>query len=225
MKKVIFLTFALVMTCFQIGRSEEDYNPHYFPGTTARAPGWVLGEPVRDWEVSAVGSAEKSAGGLDFQRQKAMSSARVELVHQMKTYLANMIEQYVGVAGTASTTESVDAFSRSVTSNITEGTLVGSKMVKSVYGPDGTLWVLVAVDRSTVERIAKQAMQTSLNNGVAIHQENKAKLAQADLIDAIAKQRVSSAPPVASPAPNPVPEAAPNPDAAPVANPEAAPEK
>jgi len=112
--------------------------------------------------------------------------------------LANMIEDYVGVSGKPTTTESVDAFTKSVTSNISEGSLVGSKLVKTVYGPDGTLWVLVAIDNALAESIARKAMQTSFKNGIALHQQSIASESQTALIDAIVRRKVADQSPQAS---------------------------
>lgn len=194
MKKLfVFLALAMFVAA-QLQAEEQDYDVQYFPGTTVKAPKWVFGEPVSGFEVTAVGTAEKTIAGLSFQKQMAITRARVELVQQVKTYVANMIEEYVGVSGKPTTVETVDAFSKSVTSNITEGNLAGSRVVKSIYGPDGAIWVLVAVDRPMVENVAKQALQTSMNNGVALYQEGRAKDAQSALIDAIARQRPATQP-------------------------------
>lgn len=196
MKKIVSAAAILLFSSRLAFSSEPAPVPQSFdsgctfPGTNVPAPAWVCDEPVEGWEVTAPGSAEKSAAGYAFQKQMATTAARVALVQQTRAYVANMVKQYVSATGTGAA-ETVDAVNMSVTRQISEGTLVGSKVIKSVVGPDGRLWVLVGIDRAFVESLAKQAVATSLRNDRAIWQEIKARKADAELVQEIARQRGS----------------------------------
>lgn len=100
-----------------------------------------------------------------------------------------MVQQYAKVTGVASN-ETVDKVGAVVTSQVTEQTLVGSKVVKSVQGPDGKLWVLMGLDSRAVEELTLGAVKTSMKNDQALWQQFQAKKGQEDLAAEIAKQRV-----------------------------------
>lgn len=164
-----------------------------FPGTQELAPGWVCDEPVPGWDVTAPGSAEKTAAGIEFQKQMAMTAARVNLAQQFKVHVANMVKQFAETTGVADN-ESVDRVNSATTKQITDQTLVGSKVIKSVTGPDGRLWVLMGMDSKTIESLTKIAVKSSMNNEQALWQKFQAKKSQDELADEIAKQKVVDVP-------------------------------
>lgn len=108
-----------------------------FPNSHKRAPAWVCKPQARGWAVTAVGSAAKSDAGIAFMEQQAAADARVQLVRRLRG------------GDTRKSTASDGA-------EITETTHVslrGSKILKSVYGPDGTLYVLVGHDEEGANRL------------------------------------------------------------------------
>lgn len=163
-----------------------------FPNTQEAAPGWICDEPVDGVEISAVGTAEKSAAGLDFMKQMAATSARVQLAQRMKVQVQNMIKQYVETTG-ASKDETVDKVNTSVTKQITDETLVGTKVFKSRIAPDGTIYVLVGLDEASVQKLTEAAVKTSMNNERALWQKLQAGKAQDELAADIAKQKLDAA--------------------------------
>ena len=142
-------------------------------------------EPVEGVEISAVGSADKSAAGHDFMKQMAATSARVQLAQRMKVKVQNMIKQYVETTGAADQ-ETVDKALTSVTKQITNETLVGTKIYKTRTSPTGSLYVLLGMDPNSVETAAQNAIKTSMNNERALWQQFKAQKAQDELAAAIA---------------------------------------
>lgn len=160
-----------------------------FPGTAELAPSWIC-EPLPGWEVTAKGVGEPTAAGYAFQEQMAMTAGRVALAQQFKIYVANRITQVVGTTGTAKT-ETVDQAKQSATNLITEQTLTGSRVVKSVQGPDGKLWVLMGLDSSAVENLTQSAVKTSMKNDNALWQQFQAKKGLDELATEIAKQKVA----------------------------------
>lgn len=149
------------------------------------APGWVCDEPVEGVEVSAVGAAEKSAAGHSFMKNMASTDARVQLAQAMKVHVQNMVKQYAETTGAAST-ETVDKVNTSVTKQITDQTLVGTKVFKSRVSPNGTLYVLLGMDANATATATQEALKTSMNNDRALWQQFKAKKGQDELAAAIA---------------------------------------
>lgn len=164
-----------------------------FPGTDKEAPGWVCDEPVPGWAVTAPGSAELTSAGLSFQRQMAMTDARVQLAQQMKVHVTNMIKQFAETTGSGDA-ESLDKVNTSVTKQITDQTLSGTRAIKSATAPNGRYYVLVGLDDKAVEEMTKVAIKTSMDNDRALWQKFQAKKAQDELAEEIAKQRVVDAP-------------------------------
>ncbi len=122
-------------------------------------------------------------------KQMAATGARVQLAQNMKVQMQNMIKQYVETTGAASK-ETVDLVNTSVTKQITDQTLQGTKILKSISGPDGTLYVLVGLDTAGAQQLTEAAIKTSMNNDQAAWQQFRAQKGQDELAADIAKQRV-----------------------------------
>lgn len=159
-----------------------------FPGTQAAAPEWVCDAPVPNYEVAAVGAYEKTAAGVQFQKDHAVAGARVALAQRMKTHVANMIKQYAETTG-AGSTETVDKVNASVSKLITDQSLEGSALVKSIVAPNGTMYVLVAMTPAQVQQAVEAKLRTSMNNEQALWQKFQAGKSQDELASEIAKQR------------------------------------
>ena len=160
-----------------------------FDNSSATAPGWICDEPVAGIAVSAVGRAEKTNAGVAFQRQMAATDARVQLAQAMRVQVQNMIKQYVETTGAANA-ETVDRVNTSVSKQITNEMLTGTKILKSIQGPDGTIYMLVGLDPEAAQKLAEAAIKTSMNNERAAWQQFRAKKGQEELAEEIAKQKV-----------------------------------
>ena len=163
-----------------------------FPNTKEAAPGWVCDEPVEGASVTAVGSAPKSQAGIAFMKQMAAADARVQLAQMMRIQVTNMIKQYAETTGAANQA-TVDQVNSSVTKQITNESLVGTRLVRSITASDGTLYVLVGLDEASVQKITEAAVKTSLNNDRAAWQQFRAQKGQDELAADIAKQKIEPA--------------------------------
>lgn len=152
------------------------------------APGWVCDQPVDGYSMTAVGSAESSGAGQDFMKQMAATSARVQLAQRMRVTVVNMIKQYAETTGAAKG-ETVDLVNSSVTKQLTDESLIGSKVIKSRASPTGRFYVLLAMDPDSVAKAAESALKTSMNNDKALWQKFQSQKAQDELAADIAKQR------------------------------------
>lgn len=190
MKKLAYLAAGVALSTLLIscgGDKKEEVADCVFPDAPgSAAPGWVCDEPVKNLEVSAVGSATKSGAGHDFMKSMASTAARVQLAQNMKVQIRNMIKQYVEATGAADT-ETVDKVMTSVTKQITNETLIGTKIYKTRTSPNGNLYVLVGMDSASVEQATQKALKTSMKNERALWQQFKAQKTQDELAAEISK--------------------------------------
>jgi len=168
---------------------KETVTECVFPGSSNAAPLWVCDAPVEGMAVGAVGSAAKSEAGVSFMKQMAATDARVQLAQNIKVQVQNMIKQYAETTG-AGTAETVDRVNTSVTKQITDQTLQGTKVFRSITSPDGTMFVLVGLDEAASQKLTEAAVKTSMNNDRAAWQQFKAQKGQDELAADIAKTKV-----------------------------------
>lgn len=154
------------------------------------APGWICDEPVEGIDVYAVGIYEKTAAGLQFQKDQAAAAGRVNLAQQMRVHVQNMIKQYVETTG-AGSSETVDKVNTSVSKLITKETLEGSKVFQTRVSPKGTMYALVGFDSKLAQKKTEDVLKTSMKNEKALWQQFKAKQGQDELAAEIAKMDVS----------------------------------
>lgn len=187
----MFLISAVVMgvAACTTPAKKEVVSECVFPGTSTAAPLWVCDAPVEGMSVGAVGSAAKSEAGVSFMKQMAATDARVQLAQNMKIQVQNMIKQYAETTG-AGSAETVDRVNTSVTKQITDQTLQGTKVIRSITAPDGTMFVLVGLDEAAAQKLTESAVKTSMNNDRAAWQQFKAQKGQDELAADIAKQKV-----------------------------------
>lgn len=158
-------------------------------GSNQAAPEWVCGAPVDGLALSAVGYSEKSAAGPNYMKQMAATAARVELAQILSANVQNMVKQYVETTGAADA-ETVDRVKSVVTKQVTEQTLVGSRVVRQMPTPSGGLVVLVGLDPKQTDGIVENILRSSMKNNAAIFQKLEAKKSFDELAAEIAKQKV-----------------------------------
>ena len=178
----------LLVSCGSDDVKQDEPDCVFPDAPTAAAPGWVCDEPVDGIEVSAVGVAEKSAAGHSFMKNMAATDARVQLALSMKAHVQNMVKQYAETTGAADT-ETVDKVNTSVTKQITDETLVGTKIYKTRTSPNGALYVLLGLDSSMAATATQNALKTSMGNDSALWQQFKAEKGQDELAAAIANMK------------------------------------
>lgn len=183
------ITAVLLLTSCGSDEVKQATADCVFPDApSAAAPGWICDEPVDGIGISAIGVAEKSAAGHSFMKNMAATDARVQLAQQMKVHVQNMVKQYAETTGAADS-ETVDKVNTSVTKQITDETLVGTKIFKTRTSPNGTLYLLLGMDPSTTAMATENALKTSMNNDRALWQQFKAQKGQDELAAAIANMK------------------------------------
>jgi len=185
----IFSSLAFLMLAGCGGGVKEATFACVFPDApNSEAPGWICDEPVAGIAVSAVGTAAKSAAGHSFMKNMASTDARVQLAQAMKVHVQNMVKQYAETTG-GTDNETVDRVNSSVTKQITDETLVGTKIFKTHTSPNGMLYVLLGLDATMAAQATENAVNSSLKNENALWQQFKAKSGQSELAEAIANQK------------------------------------
>lgn len=183
------VAMTLVLTACGSDEVKQAAPDCVFPDApNASAPGWICDEPVEGVAVSAVGVAEKSAAGHSFMKNMAATDARVQLAQAMKVHVQNMVKQYAETTGAADS-ETVDKVNTSVTKQITDETLVGTKIFKTRTSPNGALYVLLGMDGSIAAAATENALKTSMNNDRALWQQFKAQKGQDELAASIANMK------------------------------------
>jgi hypothetical protein len=183
------LAAVVISGCGSSPKTAEIAPDCPFPNSAAPAPSWVCDGRMEGVAVSAVGSAEKSAAGHAHTMAEAKIVGRAALAETVKTQIQAMVKRYAETTGVAGA-QTVDKVVTDVTKQITNETLVGSRLFKSTTGPDGTQFVLMGLDEGALQQVAKQAVNTSMGNDQALWQQFKAQKGQEELADAIAKQKV-----------------------------------
>ncbi len=185
---VSVIAALLLASCSSDGVKQAEPDCVFPDAPSTAAPGWICDEPVEGIAVSAIGVAEKSAAGHSFMKNMAATDARVQLAQAMQVHVQNMVKQYAETTGAADS-ETVDKVNTSVTKQITDETLVGTKIYKTRTSPNGALYVLLGIDPSAAATAAENALKTSMNNDRALWQQFKAQKGQDELAASIANMK------------------------------------
>jgi hypothetical protein len=155
----------------------------------AKAPSWICdGGANMTGGIFAVGSAPKSPLGIGFQRSEAMAHARDELARELELKVKNMFKTYLSSTGVGDN-QTAERVAQSVSKQISNKVLRGSRLLQTWISPKGTMYVLVGIrNNDELKKAIKQAAQTTFKNDEALWQEFKAKKAQEELDAAIEKE-------------------------------------
>ena len=163
-----------------------------FPDSDDAAPPWVCGAPVEGMAAGAVGAAARSDAGTAFMKQIAANAARAELAQTMKVQVGNVAAQYAEANG-AGSREAVDRVRVSVARQVTDQTLYGSRIFKSIIAPDGEMFVVVGLDEAGLKNMAEAAIKASMNIDQAAWKKFLAQKNQDELAAEIAGRKTGSA--------------------------------
>jgi LPP20 lipoprotein len=114
-----------------------------FPKSKKRAPDWVCNINEDNLSVTAVGSFARSEAGIAFMEQMAAADARVHLADKLRL----SVQQKIAGSDGASVNDS------DLISKISSEQLQGTKVLKSVYGPRGKLYVLMGFDEEGAQKL------------------------------------------------------------------------
>jgi hypothetical protein len=116
----------------------ETVKKCFFNNSKKRAPLWVCKPQAEGMALAAVGSATKSKAGLAHMQQMALADAR--------THLAQALNE------SAPSTTKVEG-ENTVITKVANESLEGTKIIKSIAGPHGSLYVLIGVDEASAQKM------------------------------------------------------------------------
>ncbi|QWV92380.1 LPP20 family lipoprotein [Geomonas oryzisoli] len=187
MSKLKIMFFVLFMACLAACSSTQTNVAKGVANPVGNgAPQWVL-DPGSVPGLNAVGSAAKSPGGIQFQRNEAMAGGRDELARMLSIKVKNSFKNFAEQTGVGDS-QTFDKVTTSVSQQLAKQTLNGSKQKDLWIGADGTMYILVALDPKSVADAAKQMAVTSLNNEHALYQKEEAKKAFKQLEEDVDKE-------------------------------------
>lgn len=119
-----------------------------FPKSRKRAPNWVCTAHINGLLVTAVGSSAKSGAGISFMEQMAAADARVRLARNLRESVQNKIK-----GSEDSPNKETTGRDSALITRIANDSLLGTKIIKSTFSPDGTLYVLVGLDETSAKKL------------------------------------------------------------------------
>jgi hypothetical protein len=147
-----------------------DVGDCQFDNGASGAAMWICDYPVEGYAVTAVGRQAKSAAGMSFMRKQAALDGRSAMAEAMRSVIKSKSDKFVGTTG-ISASETVDKVSNSMQEALTSETLESTPIVRSAVGPEGEVYLLLAMDKDATARTVQKAINNSMNNEQAAWQQ------------------------------------------------------
>ena len=142
----------------------KSLNAAFTDDGVTKAPLWVCTESLSNLKLSAVGTFDKTNAGLNFQKQQAIGSARVQLAQTMQTDVTSMVKNFAETTGFGET-ETVDRVASTTSKLITNQSLTGSKLYRQAKNPaTGTLFVLVGMGDAQLDAALEGLLDRSFDS-------------------------------------------------------------
>ena len=137
-------------------------------------PEWVCNSSIEGSSYAAVGIG--SSKNESMKTSQAIARARAKLAAQVEVKVKAKLEDFMRSTGNGAA-ETMEAVTTAVTKQTAKIDLQGSRKVKEFSGKNGSLYVLVAVPDSFVNKKVKESMNSSRNNEDALWQQFQSKQA------------------------------------------------
>ena len=149
MKKIICVIMALIMAAAVIGcKSNPQFENTGLPEEVNRAR-----RNAPEDVLVGIGSANMATTHLS--RTTAQTRARTEISQSMETMVENMVRDYS--AGSELAPRDVVTFQETITVALSRSTLVGTQIVEEVMERDGTVWIVMYLNKTNVANEINQA--------------------------------------------------------------------
>jgi hypothetical protein len=146
MKKIIIVggILALLLSgCAGSKTVKVNDNPK-LEGDLANLPRWVI-EPDINGGLAAVGMAQPSKGGLQFQIPKAEMDARANIATKINTKISRITKQALREANVSGVNDVEEVFSQATKEVIKDIPLSGVKRINMYKAKDGVLYVRMQI--------------------------------------------------------------------------------
>lgn len=114
-----------------------------FPKSKKRAPAWICDAGADNLAMTAVGSFARSGAGTAFVEQMAAADARAKLANKLRLSVQKEVAEREGA----------ELDDNALIGKITNEQLRGTRVLKSVYGPRGRLYVLMGFDEVEAQKL------------------------------------------------------------------------
>ncbi|PLX70982.1 MAG: hypothetical protein C0602_02810 [Denitrovibrio sp.] len=184
MKKIILILAAISLLA--IGCTNSQPKKELADPCFVGAPQWVI-NPAVEGAIAAAGSAQKSAGGMQFTRDAAMANDRSEISRVLEVKVKTMMKDFTQVTGVGDA-QTVDKVTSSVSKQISSQVLQGTMQKDAWFSPCGELYVLVVLDPTKVADATKKNVLSSMKKDEALWQQFQSQKAQNELDAAVDKE-------------------------------------
>ena len=145
------------------------------------APKWTCNPPIIKDKLTALGVAPQNTGNdYSFQRSEALADARDSLASQINTKVQSLFKSYKSTTGSG-TDSTFDKANSKVSKQLTNESLKGSRSIKQWKSSKGTLFVLVSINKSSLNNNIEKSIKTSFKNDQAMYQRFLADKANGEL--------------------------------------------
>lgn len=144
-------------------------------------PDWILSTPNSADMHYAIGTAK--AANLQTAIKRAEAEGRTAISEWVQTSVKEVIKTYVNDAGSGDNRQNIDAF-EAISVQVSESTLNGVTREKLYQGDDGTVYVLMGIPLSNVEKAFEPASEAITNK---FEQNEAAEEANKKMTEAFAK--------------------------------------
>ncbi|MGD1823066.1 MAG: hypothetical protein ACPKM0_09950 [Pleomorphochaeta sp.] len=185
MKKILLSLLVVISLFSMVGCATAPKAELAVPEATNtkldQLPDWILTTPKSADMHYAIGTAK--AANLQTSIKRAEAEGRTSISEWIKTSVKEVIKTYVNDAGSGDNRQNLDAF-EAISVQVSESVLSGVTREKLYQADDGTVYVLMAIPLSNVEKSFEPASQAVAD---AYEENEAAAAANEKMADAFAK--------------------------------------
>jgi len=188
MKKILLSLLVVVSLFSMIGcaSTSKDVVPPVEKSNSLldSLPEWILNTPKAADMHYAVGTAK--AANLQTSIKRAEAEGRTAISEWISTSVNEVIKTYVNDAGSGDNRQNIDAF-EAISVQVSQSVLNGVTREKLYQADDGTVYVLMGIPLSNVEKAFEPASQAVAENFAVNEAAEAANQKMADAFSAILK--------------------------------------
>ena len=159
-----------------------------FDDGVTNAPAFFCDGIIDGFVVTGRGQYEKSAAGKNFMYAQAALAARAELAQSVRAEISDMVKSYLETTG-VSDAESIDKVASVTSESLAGESLEGARIIRRITGPQGEVYVWVAIDENNLVAKSQKAIRTSMANEEALWQQFKGDKSHEEMADKIEELR------------------------------------
>jgi hypothetical protein len=132
------------------------------------APSWICDERVAGEGLFQAMGTYKLAGNLNLAERAAAANARVKLALRIQADITSELRDYAKQASTTGGAQVNSGFTDIVTTEFVDKRLSGTYVVKKITSPNSNLYVLVALDPASTQKMLEDSLQAAKMKDAAL---------------------------------------------------------